>query len=205
MSSDRAERALLKAIRDATGGKTRIDAIRRALLYTAQAAGPMGDGRIGVLRFESSADKFAALLGYVALLPRQPDSTAPLLIVLAQGEALRVAFEACRGAFLYPPEYAPDRSRLRELLGTGRPLIVTGVAAFFPPGGASDVPLLSVRRNVILIADDLDQFVAIRGFPRLLRDALPNGRFVAFTGLPIETLALAEWDIRKIFGDNLHI
>ena len=49
-------------------------------------------------------------------------------------------------------------------------------------------PLLSDRRNIVVIADEAhrSQYDFIDGFARHLRDALPNASFIGFTGTPIE-------------------
>lgn len=202
--SDREERALMKAIRDALGGRTRIDVIRRALLYTAQAAPPKGDGRAGVLAFKTVADKFTALIGYCALLPAQRLSPAALILMEnAANGPLRAALVACESALPHRPAYAEQRAELRDLLLRGRAMIVTTPGAYFPAEAGDQTALLSIRRDIVLIADELAGLAAFPGFPRLIRDSLPNGRFIAFTSGDRPMQGLAEWDVRKIFGETL--
>lgn len=74
---------------------------------------------------------------------------------------------------------------------------------------------LSKRRNIILMADEahrsqysLDEKIdsktgkVTRGFARLVRDSLPNGTFIGFTGTPIEE---KDHNTREIFGNYIDI
>ena len=77
-----------------------------------------------------------------------------------------------------------------------------------PSGGrrseGADVPALSGRRNIVVIADEAhrSQYDFIDGFARHMRDALPNASFVGFTGTPIE---LQDANTRAVFGDYISI
>ena len=73
------------------------------------------------------------------------------------------------------------------------------------PGGPGDRhPLLSERRNVVVIADEAhrSQYDFVDGFARHMRDALPNASFIGFTGTPIE---LADASTRAVFGDHISV
>ena len=65
-------------------------------------------------------------------------------------------------------------------------------------------PLLSDRRNIVVIADEAhrSQYDFIDGFARNMRDALPNASFLGFTGTPIE---LADANTRAVFGDYVDV
>ena len=65
-------------------------------------------------------------------------------------------------------------------------------------------PLLSSRRNVVVIADEAhrSQYDFIDGYARHMRDALPNASFIGFTGTPIE---LADASTRAVFGDHISV
>ncbi len=65
-------------------------------------------------------------------------------------------------------------------------------------------PLLSDRRNIVVIADEAhrSQYDFIDGFARHMRDALPNASFIGFTGTPIE---LEDANTRAVFGDHISI
>ena len=86
---------------------------------------------------------------------------------------------------------------------------------FTPDEGTSDYPVLTDRRNVIVIADEahrsqygfdarLDRKTGeiSYGFAKYLRDALPNASFIGFTGTPIEK---EDANTPAVFGDYIDI
>ena len=75
-------------------------------------------------------------------------------------------------------------------------------AAAGPRGGRH--PLLSSRRNVVVIADEAhrSQYDFVDGYARHMRDALPNASFIGFTGTPVER---ADADTRAVFGDHISV
>ena len=100
---------------------------------------------------------------------------------------------------------AKNRGHLRELLKVASGGVVfTTVHKFFPEGDETRFPLLSDRRNIVVIADEAhrSQYDFIDGFARHTRDALPNASFIGFTGTPIEG---ADRDTRAVFGDYISI
>ncbi len=64
-------------------------------------------------------------------------------------------------------------------------------------------PLLSSRRNIVVIADEAhrSQYDFIDG-ARHMRDALPNASFIGFAGTAIE---LADASTRAVFGDHISV
>ena len=83
-------------------------------------------------------------------------------------------------------------------------VIFTTVQKFFPTDSERAHPLLSERKNIILIADEAhrSQYDFIDGFARHMRDALPNASFIGFTGTPIEK---EDANTRAVFGDYISI
>jgi len=65
-------------------------------------------------------------------------------------------------------------------------------------------PLLSDRRNIVVIADEAhrSQYDFIDGFARHMHDALPNATFIGFTGTPIE---LSDKNTRAVFGEYIDV
>lgn len=65
-------------------------------------------------------------------------------------------------------------------------------------------PLLSTRRNVIVIVDEAHRshYDDLDGYARHLRDALPNATLIAFTGTPV---TLADRNTREVFGEYIDI
>jgi type I restriction enzyme R subunit len=82
-------------------------------------------------------------------------------------------------------------------------VVFTTVHKFFAADGG-DHPLLSDRRNIVVIADEAhrSQYDFIDGFARHMREALPNASFIGFTGTPIE---LTDKNTRAVFGDYVSI
>ena len=103
-----------------------------------------------------------------------------------------------------PPTGREDRER-SDARGASRYVSPTTTS----PGGGSEAqgdrhPLLSDRRNIVVIADEAhrSQYDFIDGFARHMRDALPNASFIGFTGTPIE---LQDASTRAVFGDYISI
>ena len=78
-------------------------------------------------------------------------------------------------------------------------MVFTTIQKFKPEHGETEYPVLTERRNVVVIADEAHRSqygfrakVARKtgeisyGFAKYLRDALPNASFIGFTGTPIE-------------------
>src|SRR3989442_3512956 len=114
-------------------------------------------------------------------------------------------FARCRVLLRQPPMQAADRADLREKLSVGSGGVVfTTIQKFFPDEKGDRHPLLSDRRNVVVIADEAhrSQYDFIDGFARHMRDALPGASFIGFTGTPIER---ADANTRAVFGDYISI
>lgn len=81
-------------------------------------------------------------------------------------------------------------------------VVFTTIQKFLPEQVGVEHPLLSDRRNIVVIADEAhrSQHDLLDGFARHLRDALPDAAFIGFTGTPIET---AEKNTRAVFGDYI--
>src|SRR5205823_6830182 len=78
------------------------------------------------------------------------------------------------------------------------------IQKFFPEEKGDKHPLLSDRRNIVVIADEAhrSQYDFIDGFARHMRDALPRASFIGFTGTPIEK---TDANTRAVFGDYISI
>jgi type I restriction enzyme R subunit len=86
----------------------------------------------------------------------------------------------------------------------GGGVVFTTIQKFFPDVRGDQHPVLSERRNIVVIADEAhrSQYDFIDGFARHMRDALPHASFIGFTGTPIE---LADANTRSVFGDYISI
>jgi len=98
---------------------------------------------------------------------------------------------------------AESRKALRELLqvASGGVIFAT-IQKFLPEKKGDSYPLLSERRNIVVIADEAhrSQYDFIDGFARHMHDALPNASFIGFTGTPIEK---DDRSTPAVFGDYI--
>src|SRR5258705_11354029 len=83
-------------------------------------------------------------------------------------------------------------------------VIFTTIQKFLPEERGDRHPVLSARRNIVVIADEAhrSQYDFIDGFARHMRDALPHASFVGFTGTPIEK---TDANTRAVFGDYISV
>jgi type I restriction enzyme R subunit len=118
---------------------------------------------------------------------------------------LFTTFARCRDLLRCDPEQAESRADLRERLRRGSGGVVfTTIQKFMPEEKGDRHPVLSERRNIVVIADEAhrSQYDFIDGLARHLHDALPNASFIGFTGTPIEK---TDANTRAVFGDYISI
>src|SRR5205807_4260156 len=133
----------------------------------------------------------------------------PTLVVLTDrndlADQLLGTFARCHELLRQKPEQAQSREHLRALLlRASGGVIFTTVQKFFPEEKGGKHPLLSERRNIVVIADEAhrSQYDFIDGFARHMRDALPNASFIGFTGTPIEK---TDANTRAVFGEYISV
>ena len=100
---------------------------------------------------------------------------------------------------------AASRADLRAKLAVeAGGVVFTTIQKFFPEEKGDRHPLLSERRNIVVIADEAhrSQYDFLDGYARHMRDALPNASFIGFTGTPIE---LQDANTRAVFGDYISV
>ena len=114
-------------------------------------------------------------------------------------------FSRCRDLLRQDPVQAEDRADLRAKLSVGAGGVVfTTIQKFMFDEHGDRHPVLSDRRNIVVIADEAhrSQYDFVDGFARHLRDALPGASFIGFTGTPIE---LTDANTRAVFGDYISV
>jgi type I restriction enzyme R subunit len=133
----------------------------------------------------------------------------PTIVVLTDrndlDDQLFGTFARCRDLLRQPPVQAADRADLRTKLAVASGGVVfTTIQKFFPEEKGDRHPVLSERRNIVVIADEAhrSQYDFIDGFARHMRDALPHASFVGFTGTPIEK---TDANTRAVFGDYISV
>ena len=174
-----------------------------------QPGGARGDRRIGVIWHTQGSGKSLTMAFYAGRIAREPAMANPTVVVLTDrndlDDQLFTTFSRCADLLGQPPEQASTRSDLRaKLTVQSGHVVFTTIQKFFPEEKGDRHPLLSSRRNIVVIADEAhrSQYDFIDGYARHMRDALPNASFIGFTGTPIE---LADASTRAVFGDHISV
>jgi len=190
-------------------GYHQFHAVAKAVEMTLRAAGPKGDKRCGVIWHTQGSGKSLTMLFYSGRLILHPAMENPTILVLTDrndlDDQLFGTFSRGKELLRQTPVQATDRADLRRLLKVASGGVVfTTVQKFFPEEKGDRHPLLSDRRNIVVIADEAhrSQYDFIDGFARHMRDALPNASFIGFTGTPIE---LTDKNTRAVFGDYIDV
>jgi type I restriction enzyme R subunit len=190
-------------------GYHQYHAVNLALDSTVRAVGAGGDKRVGVVWHTQGSGKSLTMAFYAGRVVLHPAMENPTLVVITDrndlDDQLYGTFARCNELLRQQPVQTQSRAHLRELLTTGSGgVIFTTVHKFFPTDGEDQHPLLSDRRNIVVIADEAhrSQYDFIDGFARHMREALPNASFIGFTGTPIE---LTDKSTRAVFGNYVSI
>ncbi len=174
-----------------------------------QPGGEPGDRRVGVVWHTQGSGKSLTMAFYAGRVILHPTMENPTIVVLTDrndlDDQLFGTFARCRDLLRQSPVQAVDRADLREKLKVASGGVVfTTIQKFFPEEKGDRHPILSDRRNVVVIADEAhrSQYDFIDGFARHMRDALPNASFIGFTGTPIEK---TDANTRAVFGDYISV
>lgn len=171
--------------------------------------GDPGDRRVGVVWHTQGSGKSLTMVFYSGSIIREPTMKNPTIVVLTDrndlDNQLFGTFSRCQDLLHQPPVQAESREDLRNKLSVeSGGVIFTTIQKFFPEEKGDRHPILSDRRNVVVIADEAhrSQYDFIDGFARHMRDALPRASFIGFTGTPIE---LRDANTRAVFGDYISV
>lgn len=153
-------------------------------------------------------------------LVRRPELENPTIVVITDrndlDDQLFGTFAMCRDLIRQTPQQADSRKDLQAMLNrSSGGVVFTTIQKFAPAKGETSYPVLSDRRNIIIIVDEahrsqygfkakVDQKTGIiaYGFAKYLRDALPNASFIGFTGTPIEA---TDVNTPAVFGHYIDI
>ena len=171
--------------------------------------GAPGDRRVGVVWHTQGSGKSLTMAFYAGRIARDPAMENPTVVALTDrndlDDQLFATFARCSDLLGQPPVQADSRADLRKKLSVRSGGVVFATIQKFFPGEKGDRhPVLSERRNVVVIADEAhrSQYDFIDGYARHMRDALPNAAFIGFTGTPVE---LRDANTRAVFGDYISI
>jgi len=194
-------------------------AVNAAVESTVVAASPEGDRRGGVVWHTQGSGKSLEMVFYAAKIMRDPRMTNPTLVFITDRNDLddQLYGEVFAPATILPekPAQADNRAELRTLLRRVSGGIIFTTLQKFRPGEDNDRnPVLTDRRNVVVVADEahrsqygfgesLDSEGRLKaGLAQHLRDALPGATFLGFTGTPIES---TDKSTRAVFGDYVDV
>jgi len=201
-------------------GYHQFHAVHKAVEQTIKAASPEGDRRIGVIWHTQGSGKSLLMAFYAGRIVVHPGMENPTLVIITDrndlDNQLFGTFGMCRDLIRQTPQQAASREDLQQALS--RPsggVVFTTIQKFSPAKGAGDYPVLTDRRNVVVIADEAHRsqygFKAkverntgeiSYGFAKYLRDALPNASFIGFTGTPIEK---EDVNTPAVFGEYIDV
>ncbi len=177
------------------------NATNKALISTVSAID--SDHRAGIVWHTQGSGKSLTMVFYTGKLVLDPKMENPTVIVLTDrndlDDQLFGTFARCQELLRQEPKQADSRESLKSLINVASGGIVFTTIQKFLPEEGNDFPLLSKRKNIVVIADEAHRsqygFRAditredadIKyGYAKYLRDAVPNATFIGFTGTPIE-------------------
>lgn len=202
------------------GGYHQFHGARKAVREAIDATRPDGDRKIGVVWHTQGSGKSFLMAFFAGLAVKAPELENPTLLVLTDrndlDDQLFATFGLCRDLIRQKPEQADSREDLKRLLNrSSGGVVFTTVQKFSPERGEEDFPLLSERRNLIVVADEahrsqygfdskLNPQTGARryGYAHYVRQALPNASFIGFTGTPIEA---ADVNTPAVFGHYIDV
>ncbi|GAP60848.1 putative type I restriction enzyme HindVIIP R protein [Arthrobacter sp. Hiyo1] len=186
-------------------------AVTKAVGSTIQAVA--SNGKAGVVWHTQGSGKSMEMELYANLVARSPQLKNPTVVVITDRNELDgQLFEGFDRSLLLAesPKQIRKRSELRDELSnrtTGGIYFTTlqkfGRSKSEKDAGA-DHPLLSVRRNIIVVVDEAHRshYDDLDGYARHLRDALPHATLIAFTGTPI---SFDDRNTQDVFGEYIDI
>ncbi|MGW4634888.1 type I restriction endonuclease subunit R [Nocardia sp. NPDC004415] len=186
-------------------------AVTKAVGCTVAAA--ESDGRAGVVWHTQGSGKSMEMELYAHLVSKQPRLKNPTIVVVTDRTELDgQLFNTFDKSMLLGerPIQVNTRAELRAALTertTGGIYFTTlqkfGLSKAEKDAGL-DHPLLSDRRNVIVVVDEAHRshYDTLDGYAKHLQDALPGATRIAFTGTPI---SFTDRDTRARFGDDIDV
>jgi type I restriction enzyme R subunit len=201
-------------------GYHQFHAVRHAVEKTVEACAPQGDRKVGVIWHTQGSGKSLLMAFYAGQLVRRAELENPTIVVITDrndlDDQLFGTFSMCRDLIRQTPVQADSRDDLQSALSRASGgVIFTTIQKFSPATGESIYPMLSNRRNIVVIADEAHRsqygFRArieqksgeiAYGFAKYLRDALPNASFIGFTGTPIEK---DDVNTPAVFGEYIDV
>ena len=183
--------------------------VKKSVAKTLDVYSQKGENRIGVIWHTTGSGKSLTMIFYVNLISQISKLENPTFVILTDrkdlDEQLNHFFEVA--GFPYPkPKTAILEAEsivdLREKLAVpAGKIIFTTIQKFQQTqderDGMAKYPLISERRNIIIIADEAHRS-QYKKMAQNLQRALPNALKIGFTGTPIEK---EDKSTTQVFGD----
>jgi len=133
------------------------NAVKKAL--TSTVAATKKDKKAGIVWHTQGSGKSLTMVFYTGKMVLEPQLENPTVVLLTDrndlDDQLFGTFSRCHELLRQKPEQATTREKLKELLQVSSGgIIFTTIQKFFPEGKTKEYPLLSERKNVIIIADE---------------------------------------------------
>lgn len=196
-------------VRKKLAGYHQFHAVQKAIAETVRAADTTGDRRVGVVWHTQGSGKSLTMVFYAGRVILHPAMENPTLVIVTDtndlDDQLFGTFGRCHELIRQTPQQAGSRDELKEMLRIASGgVIFTTMQKFLPDEKFGQFPLLSDRRNIVVIADEAhrSQYGFVQGYARYLRETLPNASYIGFTGTPIEK---ADANTRNVFGDYIDV
>ncbi len=162
---------------------------------------PGGDGKIGVFWHTQGSGKSYSMVFFAEKVFRKLKGNWTFVVITDRTELdtqIYRTFSTCGAASELCQ--ATSASHLRKLLGEDHRYVFTLIHKFRTEPGTLH-PVLSERDDIIVLTDEAhrSQYDALA---MNMRTALPNAKFVAFTGTP---LIVGEERTREVFGDYVSV
>ena len=192
---------------------------------TSVGAQPAGDRKGGVVWHTQGSGKSLSMVFFTGKIVLTMDN--PTILVITDrndlDDQLFDTFAASKQLLRQDPVQAKSREHLKELLNVASGGVVFTTIQKFQPEEGNVYPMLSDRRNIIVIADEAHRtqygFKAktidakdeqgnvigkkiVYGFAKYTRDALPNATYLGFTGTPIEK---TDVNTPAVFGNYVDV
>ncbi|RAL21424.1 DEAD/DEAH box helicase [Thermoflavimicrobium daqui] len=195
-------------------------ATNKAVERTFAATDEQGDRKVGVIWHTQGSGKSLSMTFYTGKLVAELNN--PTVVVVTDrndlDDQLFTTFSRSKQLLRQTPKQAGSRQELRELLSVeSGGIVFTTIQKFAPEVKGDQMPILTDRRNVVVIVDeahrsqygfaaevmgDKQQAEIKFGLAKHMRDALPNASYIGFTGTPVE---LADKNTPAVFGDYIDI
>ncbi len=193
---------------------------KKAVAGAIKASRPEGDRKVGVIWHTQGSGKSFLMAFFAGLAVKSKELENPTILVLTDrnelDDQLHGTFDTCHELLRQRPKQADSRADLKELLDTSAGGVIFSTVQKFSPERDEDIfPLLSERRNIIIVADEahrsqyglsskLDTRTGKKkyGYAYFIRQALPNASFIGFTGTPVEN---GDVNTPAVFGEYIDV